>query len=135
MSVRQRKKQSQKLNGKGDVDVKKVYKKQKKKRTWPVYRSNMEAPDVDISGDNASQFQADLAEFLTYVNDPESLFYLHNDYLLHRLVECVARYRDLLTMVTRYRRLCPDEILLYEVVTSKNIATAITSFGQLHGYF
>jgi hypothetical protein len=55
-------------------------------------RSNMEAPDVEIFAENASQFKADLAEFLTYVNDPESIFYLHNDYLLHRLVDCVARY-------------------------------------------
>jgi hypothetical protein len=51
----------------------------------------MQAPDVEISAENVTQFRADLAEFLTYVNDPESLFYLQNDYLLHRLVECMAR--------------------------------------------
>ncbi len=52
----------------------------------------MEAPDVEISAENASQYQADLAEFLTYINDSQSLFYLDNDYLLNRLLDCMSRY-------------------------------------------
>jgi len=57
-----------------------------------LFRSNMEAPEVEISAENASQYQADLAEFLTYINDSQSLFYLDNDYLLNRLLDCMARY-------------------------------------------
>jgi hypothetical protein len=57
-----------------------------------IFRSNMEAPDVEISAENASQYQADLAEFLTYINDSQSLFYLDNDYLLNRLLDCMSRY-------------------------------------------
>ena len=51
----------------------------------------MEAPDVEISARSGPEYHADMAEFLGYVNDSQSIFYLDNEYLLTRLLECIAR--------------------------------------------
>ena len=52
----------------------------------------MNAPDVEISADKFSDFKRHLVEFLDHVNNPQSAFYLADDYLLHRLVSCLGRY-------------------------------------------
>ena len=59
-------------------------------------RSSMEAPDVDISGESLATFKSSLLEFLNHVNSPHSAFYLNDDYLLHRLADCLSRLKAIL---------------------------------------
>ena len=56
----------------------------------------MEAPDVDISGESLATFKSSLLEFLNHVNSPHSAFYLNDDYLLHRLADCLSRFKAIL---------------------------------------
>ena len=87
----------------------------------------MEAPDVDISGESLATFKSSLLEFLNHVNSPHSAFYLNDDYLLHRLADCLSRLKAILkqnfflhlefTVYWRPRFSTP-EILLYFVATA-----------------
>ena len=56
-----------------------------------IIRSNLNSPDVHIIGNTSRQFDRNLFTFLGHISDNNSHYYQGDDYIFHRLIDCVRR--------------------------------------------
>ena len=59
-----------------------------------IIRSNLKSPDVQIIGNSSEEFNKNLFTFLHHVSDNRSQYYLGDDYLFHKLINCTKRVTD-----------------------------------------
>ena len=56
-----------------------------------IIRSNLKSQDVKINGNNSAEFEKNLFSFLHQVSDNTSQYYLGDDYIFNKLINCTKR--------------------------------------------